>query len=134
MLLKSKATLYRWQEDIKQGGTIRDKYNIINSWVPGARANNQQVVTRNLQQWTLSVAAQFDNFSFKAFNAWVLKFKKIYKIRQRNITKFVSGNENATMEEILAAAESFRKQTRLLIPNFDENFVINTDQTGKFCA
>lgn len=38
--------------------------------------------------------------------------------------------EAISMEETLAAAETFRKQVKRLITNFDQNYVINTDQTG----
>ncbi|GFW48769.1 HTH CENPB-type domain-containing protein [Trichonephila clavipes] len=34
------------------------------------------------------------------------------------------------MEETHAAAEKFRLHTRALIPNYDKDFVLNTDQTG----
>ncbi|GFT34770.1 hypothetical protein TNCV_618121 [Trichonephila clavipes] len=33
------------------------------------------------------------------------------------------------MEETHAAAEKFRLHTRALIPNYDKDFVLNTDQT-----
>jgi len=46
--------LHRWEEDIKRGGTTIDKYTIIDSWTHDrfmeARANYQQITTRNLQQ------------------------------------------------------------------------------------
>lgn len=133
--LKSMKHLHRWEEDIKRGGTTIDKYTIINSWTYDrfveARANNQQVTTRHLQQWALSAASQFEDFSFKASNSWVIKFKKEHKIKQRKITKYVSAIETATMDEILAAADIFRKQTTAIISNFHKDFIINTDQTGK---
>lgn len=133
--LKSMKHLYRWEEDIKRGGTTIDKYNIINSWTYDrfveARVNYQQVTTRNLQEWALSAASQFENFPFKASKPWVIKFKKQHRIRQQKITKYVTEKETATLEEILAAADIFRKQTLVLIPNFHKNFIINTDQTGK---
>ncbi|XP_029669749.1 uncharacterized protein LOC115239390 [Formica exsecta] len=116
------------------GGSTSDKYSIIDSWTYDrfveARQNFQQVTTRNLQQWALAAAAQFSNFEFKASTPWVAKFKQKRRIRQRKVTKFVSRKETVTIEETLAAAESFRIQIRDLIPNFDEDFVINTDQTG----
>lgn len=132
--LKKKADLQVWKQHIKSGGTIFDKYSIIDSWTHDrfreARQVNQQVTTRNLQQWSLSAASQFPNFEFKASNSWVEKFKRIHRVRQRKITKYVSEKETASMEEILASAENFRLQARNLIINFDPNYVINTDQTG----
>ncbi|XP_029662701.1 uncharacterized protein LOC115235213 isoform X2 [Formica exsecta] len=94
-----------------------------------ASANYQQVTTRNLQQWALSAASQFHNFPFKASNSWIAKFKKQHKIKQQEITKYVSAKETATIDEILAAADIFRKQTMKLIPNFHKDFIININQT-----
>lgn len=132
--LKRKDDLKKWEEQIRNGGTTKDKYNTIDSWVNDrfteARQCNQQVTTRNLQQWALAAASQFPDLKFKAGHTWVEQFKARHKIRQRKITKFVSERETVTMEETLAAAENFRVQARALIPNYDQDFVINTDQTG----
>lgn len=132
--LNNMKTLKRWEDQIKSGGSAIEKYEIIDSWTydrfTEARQSNQQVTTRNLQQWGLSAASQFDGFDFKASASWVERFKRNHRIRQRKITKFVSEKDTATMEETLSSAENFRVQARALIPNFDRNFVINTDQTG----
>lgn len=134
--LKNLKSLKRWQEDIIHGGTKIDKHSIIDSWTYDrfveARENFQQVTTRNLQQWALSAASQFPNFEFKASESWVTKFKRRHKIRQRKITRYVSERETVSLEATLAAAENFRIQARALIPHFDKDFVINTDQTGNF--
>lgn len=54
----------------KKGGTMIDKYATIDSWTydhfTEARENLQQVTTRNLQQWAMAAASQFENFDFKA--------------------------------------------------------------------
>ncbi|XP_036139694.1 uncharacterized protein LOC118644689 [Monomorium pharaonis] len=134
--LKRMDQLPIWEQHIKSGGTIFDKYTIIDSWTYDrfieARQINQQVTTRNLQQWALAAASQFEDFDFKASNSWVEKFKRKHRIRQRKITRYVSEKESATIEETLASAENFRIQARHLILNFNPNFVINTDQTGIF--
>ncbi|GFY70869.1 HTH CENPB-type domain-containing protein [Trichonephila inaurata madagascariensis] len=132
--LKKKEHLPKWEEDIIKGGNKFDKYALIDSWTYDrfveARENFHQVTTRNLQQWALSAAGQFKDFEFKASERWVKKFKKEHKIRQRKITKYLSQKETATLEEILKSAETFRIQTLHLMPKFDKDFVINTDQTG----
>jgi len=134
--LKNMKDLKRWEEQIKKGGTIIDKYTTIDSWTYDrfveARENLQQVTTRNLQQWALAAASQFENFNFKSSLSWVNKFKRNHRIRQRKITRYVSERETFTMSEILASAEEFRIQVRHIIPNFQKEFVINTDQTGNF--
>lgn len=132
--LKRMKDLAKWKKHIKSGGTMIDKYAIIDSWTydrfTEARQIYQQVTTRNLQQWALSAASQFKNFEFKASNSWVERFKRKHRICQRKITKYVSKRESVTIEKTLASAENFRLQTRDLIPKFNPNFVINTDQTG----
>lgn len=136
--LKSMRYLSRWEEQIKSGGSKFDKYCIVDSWTYDrfveARQNFHQITTRNLQQWALAAASQFQDFEFKASKTWVTEFKKKHRIRQRKITKFVSRKEMASQDEILAAADTFRIQTRTLIPNFDQDFIINTDQTGTWRA
>ncbi|XP_020292188.1 uncharacterized protein LOC109858896 [Pseudomyrmex gracilis] len=130
--LKNIKCLPRWEKDIKHGGTNIDKYTIINSWTYDrfveAKNNYQQVTTRDLQQWALSAASQFENFPFKASKAWIRKFKRQHRLKQQKITKYVSAKEAATIDEILAAADIFRKQTRIIIPNFHKDFIINIDQ------
>lgn len=134
--LKRKEYLSQWENDIKSGGTRLDKFEAIDSWTYDrfveTRQQYQQVTTRNLQQWALAAAAQFIDFNFKASDRWVTAFKQKHKISQRKITKLVSKKEAASMEEILASAETFRRQTCRLIPQYHEDYVINTDQTGKY--
>lgn len=89
-------------------------------------------MTRTLQQWATNAAflLSSENFNFIASSAWVERFKRKHKIRQRKITKYISSKEFATIEEVLAAAEQFQVQTKTLIRNYDFDYVINTDQTG----
>ncbi|XP_026670698.1 uncharacterized protein LOC108626532 isoform X2 [Ceratina calcarata] len=103
-MLKRKDQLKKWEESIKSCGTIFDKYALIDSWTYDrfveARNNYHQVTTRNLQQWALAAAAQFQSESliFKASAAWVDKFKRRHRIRQRKIVKYVSHKECVTVE------------------------------------
>jgi len=54
LTLEKYDALYRWERHIKYGGTIIDKYVVIDSWTYDcfveARENNLQFTTRNLQQ------------------------------------------------------------------------------------
>ncbi|GFT84725.1 HTH CENPB-type domain-containing protein [Trichonephila clavipes] len=131
--IKRMDQLKIWEEQIRRGGSTKDKYTTIDKWTHDrfvkARQSNQQVTTRNLQQWALAAASQFPDLEFKASEAWVKIFKRKHRIRQRKITKCVSERETATMEGTPAAAEKFRLHTRALIPNYDKDFVLNTDQT-----
>lgn len=101
--LKNKRDLKIWEEHIRSGGTRKDKCNIIDNWTYDrfveARKSCQQVTTKNLQQWALAAANQFENFEFKASEQWTQRFIQRHMIRQRNVTKFVSEEETTTLEE-----------------------------------
>lgn len=128
--------LKTWQRDVEKGGTILDKYDVIDSWTYDrfleARESYKQVTTRNLQEWASAAASQFPDLIFKASDRWIKRFKVNHRIRQRKITKFVSAREASSMAEITKMVDVFRLQTRSLIQEFPPDLVINTDQTGKF--
>ncbi|XP_071573952.1 uncharacterized protein [Temnothorax nylanderi] len=134
--LKNKKMLRIWKEDVKRGGTKIDKWKYIETQTfehfTEARQCLEQITTRTLQQWAMATAFPLlnDNFSFSASSSWTDRFKQKYKIRQRKITRYISNRDHATLEETLEAAERFQTQTRAIMPEFDCNFIINTDQTG----
>lgn len=74
-----------------------------------------------------------EEFSFSASNDWIVGFKRKYKIKQRNITRYVSSKEYATLEEIVKAAEKFTIQTKAIIPDFKLDHIININQNGCQC-
>ncbi|KAF8788365.1 hypothetical protein HNY73_009872 [Argiope bruennichi] len=84
--LKRKDYLSKWEEDVRKGGSIFDKYAIIDSWTYDrfveARENFQQVTTRNLQQWVLAAVRQLADSEFKASERCVKKFKNKHSIGQ----------------------------------------------------
>ncbi|XP_025160571.1 uncharacterized protein LOC112589900 [Harpegnathos saltator] len=134
--LKRKDYLIQWKKDVKSGGTRVDKWQTIDNETfehfREARSCYEQVTTRTLQQWALIAASPFqsDTFSFDASSTWVQVFKQKHRIKQRQITKYVSRREIATLEETTEAEQRFQIQTRNIISNFNLDFVINTDQTG----
>ncbi|GFT73861.1 hypothetical protein TNCV_1353281 [Trichonephila clavipes] len=58
-----------WEEQIRRGGSTKDKYTTIDKWTHDrfveARQSNQQVTTRNLQQWALAAASHFRIWNLK---------------------------------------------------------------------
>jgi hypothetical protein len=97
------------------GESDRDKHNIITSWTfdqfTEARAKQQHITTQTLQQWGMAASFQFKSpvFPFNTSSGWVKDFKN-YKIRHRQVTKYVSSKDNATFEETVWSAELFQKQ------------------------
>ena len=134
--LKSSSQLAKWKRLVGQDGSARDKYCAISEWTYGmfseARAVKQQVTTRMLRQWALQAANQFwaNNTNFTASRTWVISFKRQHRIRQRKVTRFVSKADVTSFDDILNSARIFQQQTRQIVPLFDPDYVINTDQTG----
>lgn len=134
--LKRKDYLIQWKKDVQSGGTKIDKFQSVDfetfERFKEARSCYEQVTTRTLQQWALTAAAPFqsDAFSFDASPTWVTVFKRKHKIRQRKITKYISQRDVATLEETVQAAQKFQTQVRRIIPKFNLDLVINTNQTG----
>jgi len=71
-----------------------------------------------------------DTFRFGASSSWAKRFKILHRIRQRKITRFISGSDFATLDDTVKAAEGFQKQAKFLMSKFSAHLVINTDQTG----
>jgi hypothetical protein len=46
------------------------------------------------------------------------------------VTKYVSSKDNAAFDETVRSAHLFQKQTVAVIPTYNPDYVINTDQTG----
>jgi len=133
--LQSMKQLAIWVEEVRRGGTLREKCKFIDKWVYDryreARDSHHQVVTtRTLQEWGLAAATECEHIDFKASKRWAAKFKKRHRISQRKTTRRTTVHDTATLEELMAAVANFRRQVRLLAPNFEKNLIINTDQTG----
>lgn len=85
-----------------------------------------------MRQWAIAAANPLisESFEFQASQIWCNTFKVKHGIRQRHVTKYVSTKEKSTCEELLQIAADSQHQTSTIIPDFDPDFVINTDQTG----
>ena len=125
---------FSWEADIAAGGTIFEKYEVINDRTikqfAEARSNLEQVTTRILQQWAMQFAHELGCDQFIASERWAQKFKQKYNIRQRKITRYVAKGEVTSMENILEAANKFQNTVKALYKNYPEDLVLNTDQIG----
>ena len=134
--LTRKDELTRWEKEIINGGTIFDKNFAITQWTlkrfNEAQANKQHVTVRNLQEWAMQGASQYlsDNFKFTSSIQWVNEFKQKFHIGQRKITIFVKPTEVKSLEKVLEDARQFQEECSALIPKYNPDFVLNTDQTG----
>ena len=62
--------------------------------------------------------------------SWVNKFKLHNSIRQRKVTRYIKSRNALDLPTILRIAEEFQKTTSTIIPNFNPDFVLNTDQSS----
>lgn len=90
------------------------------------------MTNRTIQQWAMAAAFPYitEQFTFNACSSWVDNFKRRHRIKQRKITKYVSEKDCVTMEQTLEVAEKFQTQIRAVVQLFQEDFILNTDQTG----
>ncbi|OAD59935.1 hypothetical protein WN48_07846 [Eufriesea mexicana] len=134
--LKRKNDLIRWKAQIEKEDTKYDMYNAIDQWTydrfKEARENLQQVTTREIQQWALAEASQYQSgsFKFQASRRWVSYFKNKQHIRQRKVTKYVALKKSEDFYDITKVAENFRKVVKFITTQYDTDYIINTDQTG----
>ncbi|KMQ88678.1 pogo transposable element with krab domain [Lasius niger] len=131
---KSRSQLTRWCQEIERGGGNKEKYEMINKWTLDrfrkARTEKKPVTTRMLREWASQAAVQFENFQFVESVTWVTKWKLIFKIRQRKVTRYIKSRNALDIPTILSEAEKFQKRIAKQIVKFQKDFVINTGQTG----
>lgn len=128
--------LTRWKKEIEEGGTVFDKYAAINKYTLEqfleSRKSKKPVYTRNLKVWAMQAAIPYlsDTFQFTASRTWLVNFKQNNCIRMRKVTRYVKPSENKSLEDLLQKAKDFQAECSLLLPKYNLDFVINTDQTG----
>jgi hypothetical protein len=132
--LKNKKHLSRWREEIRKGGNKWEKFEAINKWVLDrfheARNQKRPVITRMLKSWASQAALQFEGLNFSASKSWADRFKLFNNIRQRKVTRYIKSKNAMYIATILQEAHKFQKRVAKQIVYFDQNYVINTDQTG----
>ena len=128
--------LKRWEKEIQRGGTQFDKSNTIKKWLYNrfveSRAAKIPVMTRNIQAWAMQAARQFESssFTFYASYSWVARFKKEFHIGQRRVTRYIKPTEAKSLDDVLKALKEYEQEYASVIPKYDQDFVINTDQIG----
>ncbi|XP_043263202.1 uncharacterized protein LOC122403642, partial [Colletes gigas] len=134
--LCSASQLLHWKQIIERNCSSHEKYHVITQWTVDrfleARQLKKQITTRMLQLWALQASNQFrsDDFKFRASTSWVKKLKREQRIKQRKITRFISKKDTLTVEDIMKSAQFFQDQVQKIISTFQEDYIINTDQTG----
>jgi hypothetical protein len=145
--LNHPSDVTKYKKAVLSGGTFRDKLNTIKTNVydrfTEARNKNQLVTRRLLQQWAIAAAAQYNKpkeeqdseehtnvFHFVASSTWLTNFLHDYRISNRRVVRYVSKKEAITPEVVIKSAKQFQTLIQAISPDYDPDFVINTDQTG----
>lgn len=141
--LHRQSDVARFRKYVLAGGTFKDKMESIKRCVHDrfteAREHKQLVTRRLMQQWAMAAAAQYhdtkgseehtDVFRFVASQTWMMAFLREYRISNRQIVRYVSKKEMVSPEAVIASAIQFQSIIQSLIPDYNPDFVINTDQT-----
>ncbi|EFN85047.1 hypothetical protein EAI_12586, partial [Harpegnathos saltator] len=69
-------------------------------------------------------------FHFVASSTWLTNFLREYRISNRRVVRYISKKEAILPETVIKSAKEFQTLIRAISPDYDPNFVINTDQTG----
>ncbi|KAE8739814.1 hypothetical protein FOCC_FOCC014682 [Frankliniella occidentalis] len=132
--LSQESLLYRWEKQINDHGTYRDKLKTICSHTyeqyTQAKNNHKIVHDVDLKRWALKKARDLQCNQFKASDSWVYNFKKHHRIVSRKITKFVSKKEVRDREAIKDLALDFVINAIPLVEEYGPDRIVNTDQSG----
>lgn len=127
--------LYRWEENIEQGGSHRDKVIAIKGYV---LAKFQEALDRgsiihdiNLRNWALEAKEEVNLPTFKAGKWWIWHFKKDHRIVSRKITKFKTLSSNKVdNDNVRRNAEEFVENVKSQIAIIGEELTYNADESG----
>lgn len=133
--LSNESQLYRWEKQIQNLGTRKDKLKIIwdHTLTEFKKAINAKLIVHDIdiRRWALSKALEINlTSSFKASHWWVWKFKSINRICSRKITKFVTKSFTQEEDNIIANALECVDTCKSYFGNYNPSHIFNTDQSG----
>ncbi len=131
--LTNESQLYRFEKQIQNYGTRKDKLKIIWDHILDEFKNAMQkklpVHDNDIRRWAISKARTLEFNSFTASKFWLWKFKSTNRIRSRKINKFVTSNYLQEDDHIIGVAKLFVDSSKVL-PNYQSSHIFNTDQSG----
>jgi len=94
------------------------------------RAKGNAFRDDDLKSLALQLARSADIASFTALQSWITKFRKRHGIVQRKIVHFRIKAQVENWDKILQSGAEYINEMNSILPQFDPQFVFNTDQTG----
>jgi hypothetical protein len=132
--VKYPIDLVRYKRDVENNGTRSEKLSRVHFKVydefKEAKLNNLIVHDENLRRWALQAAREIGLDGFKASPTWIQKFKKMFGIVSRKITKIVTIKSTMCEAEMKIETQKFIETTSQYISVVGAARVVNTDQCG----
>ncbi|GAU92813.1 hypothetical protein RvY_04846 [Ramazzottius varieornatus] len=127
-------TLYRWRKQIEQCGSRNEKLLQIRMRVrqefDDMKERRMIVRDRDIRRMAIRINAEVGLEGFVASDSCVYRWKKLFKIVCRRITKFVSRNYAYELDDISQTAAEFVARAKLITLAADPLYVFNMDQSG----
>lgn len=134
--VKHQRMLYRWQDQISQGGSRLEKLLNISEYVlnefNSASDKRLAIHDTNLKRWALKARenVQLSPNLFKASAKWLHNFKVKHEIVSRKINKFITTAQLSNTSKSLQKADEFVEEVREEIKVKGVTNVYNSDQSG----
>lgn len=95
-----------------------------------ARQNKCNIKDSDFRDWAINIAGEIGISNFQASGTWITRFKQVYRIRSRKITKFVSRNIAKDEAMIEQSTRDFLVATKSTVTNYAMSAVYNAEQLG----
>lgn len=111
--VKNVQSLYKWEEQVKEGGTRTDKLLKISECVlqqfKTASDKSVPVHDLDLKRWALESRAKADlsRHLFTASTKWIHNLKMKHRIVSRKINKFVTQKQIESKEELIRTSRDY---------------------------
>lgn len=132
--LKSLEMLKSWHKQVKASADRRDKlYDIYeHTYRVFCDAKEQKLIVHdiNLRRWAITRAREINMNNFTASKWFLYKFKNIFNIVSRKITRFVNKATSSCQEEIRENGHKFVIEVREEMDTIGKENTFNTDQFG----
>nr|XP_012217170.1 PREDICTED: uncharacterized protein LOC105669005 [Linepithema humile] len=128
--------LYRWEKQVKEGGTRNEKLLEISKYVmkqfQNAHLKSIPIHDIDIKRWALNARneVQLPREFFTASSKWIHNFKIKHGIVSRKINKFTTQTLLSKKDDLVQEANQFVSKIREQISLLGADNVYNSDQSG----
>jgi len=124
----------RFRKYVEEEKTKKQKVDSVDDFVDDkferARDLLCPVHDIDLKRWSYQQARSMSFNEFTGSDTWLLNFKHKHDMCSRKITKVVTKREVKNEDDIQKSSDLFMAEVRKLLSHYDEDNVLNTDQSG----